>query len=176
MVFFAVAGAAALDSTASRPPAADVDAGVAARSRILLLLALCVLVPPALLLVAGDKPSSFTNGRAFVVLTILLTGLLILRINLLVQSYREAVHREHVLREINAGLMRAADLSEVNERLSDWASRLVEQSEVTCVLGTAEELASVGLGPFGGACGCRTEPCDTERSCQFQAVNLLDVW
>ncbi len=150
MVFFAVAGTAALDSTASRPPAADIDAGVAARSRILVLLALCVLVPPVLLLVSGDKPSSFTNGRAFVVLTILLTGLLIFRINLLVQSYREAVHREQVLREINAGLMRAADLGEVNGRLSDWASRLVEQPEVTCVLGTAEELASVGLGPFGG--------------------------
>ena len=151
MIFFAVAGTAALDSTASRPPTADIDAGVAARSRILVLLALCVLVPRvADSLVSGDKPSSFTNGRAFVVLTILLTGLLIFRINLLVQSYREAVHREQVLREINAGLMRAADLSEVNGRLSDWASRLVEQPEVTCVLGTAEELASVGLGPFGG--------------------------
>ncbi len=150
MIFFAMSAAAALDATASRPPAADVDAGVAARSRVLALMALCVLVPPVLLLIAGDKVDSFAHSRPFVVLTILLTGLLIWRVNLLVQSYREAVHREHVLREINAGLMRAADLSEVNGRLSEWASRLVEQTEVTCVLGTAEELASVGLGPFGG--------------------------
>lgn len=150
MVFFSMSATAALDATANRPPAADVDAGVAARSRVLALMALCVLVPPVLLLIAGDKTESFAHSRPFVVLTILLTGLLIWRVNLLVQSYREAVHREHVLREINAGLMRAADLSEVNGRLSEWASRLVEQSEVTCVLGTAEELASVGLGPFGG--------------------------
>ncbi len=150
MIFFAVSATAALDSTASRPPAADIDAGVAARTRLLTLMALCVLVPPVLLLISGGKDSSFTDGRAFVVLTIILTALLILRVNLLVQSYRDAVHREHVLREINAGIMRAADLGEVNGRLSDWASRLVEQTEVTCLLGTAEELASVGLGPFGG--------------------------
>lgn len=150
MIFFGVSTTAALDATASRPPAADVDAGVAARTRVLTLMAICVLVPPVLLLVSGDKSASFTSGRAFVLLTIILTGLLILRVNLLLQSYRDAVHREHVLREINAGLMRAADLSEVNGRLSDWASRLVEQTEVTCLLGTAEELASVGLGPFGG--------------------------
>lgn len=150
IIFFGVSATAALDSTASRPPAADADAGVAARTRVLTLMALCVLVPPFLLLVGGGKESTFTNGRAFVALTIVLTGLLILRVNLLVQNYRDAVHREHVLREINAGLMRAADLNEVNGRLSDWAARLVEQTEVTCLLGTAEELASVGLGPFGG--------------------------
>lgn len=150
MIFFAVSTLAALDSTANRPPAADIDAGVAARTRVLTLMALCVLVPPVLLLVSGAKESSFTTSRVFVLLTLVLTALLILRVNLLIQSYRDAVHREHVLREINAGLMRAADLSEVNGRLSDWASRLVEQNEVTCLLGTAEELASVGLGPFGG--------------------------
>ena len=104
-------------------------------------------------------------------LTILLTGLLIFRINLLVQSYREAVHREQVLREINAGLMRAADLSEVNGRLSDWASRLVEQPEVTCVLGTAEELASVGSVPLVADFGCLTAPSATEQSCRSLAVS-----
>lgn len=150
MVFFAVAATASLDPTASRPPAADTDAGVASRTRVLILMALCVVVPPLLLLLASGRESTFTDSRAFIGLMIILTALLILRVNLLVQSYRDAVQREQVLREINAGLMRVADYNEVKARLPDWSSRLVEQPDTECVLGTYEELAAMGIGPFGG--------------------------
>jgi diguanylate cyclase (GGDEF)-like protein len=150
LVFFALVGTAALDPTALRPPVGDIDAALAARSRVLVLMALPLLLPPVLLWLAEGPGRDFTNGRPFVVLTLILVVLLILRVNLIIQSYREAVRREHLLRDINAALMRATDLASVNGRLSDWASRLVEQSDVTCVLGTNEELAAAGLGPHGG--------------------------
>lgn len=150
IVYFGVVGSAVLDPTAARPPASDVDAAIVARTRVLLLMVLCVLVPPIILLLSGPEELQFSTSRGFVLLTLALTILLSLRVNLIIQTYREAVRREHMLREINAGLMRVADLPEVNARLSDWAARLVEQDGVTCVLGTNEELASAGLGPFGG--------------------------
>jgi len=150
LAFFALVGAAVLDPTALRPPAGDVDAALAARSRVLVLMALALLLPAVLLWLAEGRGRDFTNGRPFIVLTLTLAVLLGLRINLIIQSYREAVRREHLLRDINAALMRATDLASVNDRLSDWASRLVEQSDVTCVLGTNEELAGAGLGPHGG--------------------------
>lgn len=150
MVFFGLVGASILDPTAARPPAVDVDAAVAARTRVLFLMVLCVLVPPVLLLFSSQSGDGFAGSRYFVVLTLILTGLLSYRVNLIIKGYREAVRREHILREINAGLMRATDLSEVNNRLSDWAGRLIEQPEITCILGTNEELAAAGLGPHGG--------------------------
>ncbi len=150
LVFFALAGTAVLDPSALRPPAGDVDSAVASRSRVLALMGLSLLVPAILLWLAEDRGREFTNGRPFVVMTLTLAVLLGLRVNLIIQGYREAVRREHLLRDINAGLMRITDLTSVNERLSDWASRLVEQRDVTCVLGTNEELAGAGLGPHGG--------------------------
>lgn len=146
MLFFALAGAAVLDPTAKRHPAVDVDAALSARTRVLLLMVLCVLVPPVLLLFRSGIGEGFSGSRYFVILTIILTSLLIYRVNLIIKGYREAVRREHLLREINAGLMQATDMAEINNRLSDWAGRLIEQPEVTCNLGTDEELAAAGLG------------------------------
>ncbi|MFZ1670870.1 MAG: diguanylate cyclase, partial [Candidatus Nanopelagicales bacterium] len=105
-------------------------------------------MPPVLLLLHRDQ-GTFSNGRAFVLATLALTVLLVLRVNLLVQGYREAIFREHALREINAGLMRTSTIHEVNSRLSDWAGRLVEQPDVTCVLGTDEELEASGTNTTG---------------------------
>ncbi|MGV1078596.1 MAG: EAL domain-containing protein [Candidatus Nanopelagicales bacterium] len=148
IIFISLAGSAALDPTAARPPAIDTEAVIVARSRVLFLLGVAVLVPPVLLLLHRDE-GTFSNGRAFVLATLALTVLLVLRVNLLVQGYREAIFREHTLREINAGLMRTSDIHEVNGRLSDWAGRLVEQPDVTCVLGTDEELEASGTSTTG---------------------------
>ncbi|MFT6563613.1 MAG: diguanylate cyclase (GGDEF)-like protein/PAS domain S-box-containing protein [Actinomycetes bacterium] len=150
LVFFALAGAAVLDPTAISPPAGDVDAALASRARVLVLMGSSLLLPAVLLWLAEGRGREFTNGRPFIVLTVTLAVLLGFRINLIIQSYREAVRREHLLGDINAALMRITDLASVNDRLSDWASRLVEQSDVTCVLGTNDELASAGLDPRGG--------------------------
>jgi len=147
-VLFMLAGAAVLDPTAARPPAADIDAGLTARSRVLVLLGFCILVPPVLLLFQSND-SAFSEGRGFVLATMVLTGLVLLRVNLLVQGYREAVMREHMLREINAGLMRSNEMSDVDARLGDWAGQLIEQNGVECMLGTVDELSSAGIGPFG---------------------------
>lgn len=147
-LFLMLTGIAVLDPTATRPPAADVSAGLTARSRILVLLSIAILIPPVLLLWTRDS-NPFTQSSAFVVLTFILAGLLALRVNLLVQGYREAIRREHLLREINAGLMRATEITDVSGALPGWASQLVEQPDVTCLLGTVSELSSLGIGPFG---------------------------
>ena len=148
LLVYIVAAAAALDPTAVRPPAADTDAGLSNRSRVLTMLGLCILVPPVLLLFHRDT-STFSQSRAFVIATLVLTVLLGFRINLLVKGYREAVRREHLLREINAGLMRATSRTDVSAGLSEWAAKLVEQEPVSCSLGTVDDLAARGIGPFG---------------------------
>lgn len=146
LLFFATVGFAVLDPTAARPPAGDSEFGVTSRGRVLLVLALCGLVP-LLLVLAGS--GNFTNTRPFIVMTIILVALFGFRINMLISSYVDAVRREQTLREINAGLMRATNVAEIDDQLNGWTARLVEQPNVTCMHGTAEELAALGIGAFG---------------------------
>ncbi len=150
LIFAATAGAAVLDPTAARPPAADFDVAIASRGRVLVLMAFALLVPSILLWVSPDDVQDFTTGRTFVVMAVILALLLGLRINLIIRGYQEAVRREHLLRDINAALMRTTDLAQVNDNLDEWASKLVEQPDVECHLGTSEELSAAGIGPFGG--------------------------
>lgn len=146
LLFFAAVGFAVLDPTAARPPAGDSEFGVASRGRVLLVLAVCGLIP-LLLVLAGS--GNFTTTGLFIAMTIVLVVLFGLRINMLISSYVDAVRREQTLREINAGLMRATNVTEIDDHLNDWTSRLVEQSDVTCLHGTVEELAALGVGAFG---------------------------
>lgn len=144
---YTLIGAAVLDPTATRPPAGDVDAALTARSRVLVLLGTCILIPPTLVLFFPPESGNFTNSRAFIIASIALTALVLLRVNLLVQGYRESVRRENVLREINAGLMRTGDLADVEARLPDWAGRLVEQPDVGCHLATIQEMEHDRIAP-----------------------------
>ncbi|NQU36101.1 MAG: hypothetical protein HQ526_00710, partial [Actinobacteria bacterium] len=91
LVFFALIGASALDPTATHRPAGDMDTALASRSRVLVLMALPLLLPAALLWLAEGRGREFTNGRPFAALTVTLVVLLSLRVNLILKSYREAV-------------------------------------------------------------------------------------
>lgn len=149
LVFYGVMGAAALDPTGARPPAGDSDSGLTDRTRLLITLSMSVLVPPLILLINLDNPEGFSHNRGFMLLALLLAGLFAFRVNVLIKNYREALRREHTLREINADLMRCTDAREIMHKLPPWATQLVEQPGVTATIGTLDDLAARGIGPFG---------------------------
>lgn len=149
MVFYGIMGAAALDPTAARPPAGDSDSGLTDRSRLLVTLSMSILVPPLILLINRDRTGGFSNHTGFVLLTLLLAALFAYRVSHLIKNYREALRREHTLREINADLMRCTDAREILHKLPPWATQLVEQPGVTATIGTLDDLAARAIGPFG---------------------------
>lgn len=149
IIFFGIMGAAALDPTGARPPAGDSDSGLTDRSRLLVILSMSILVPPFILLLNINNVTGFSHQGGFVALTILLASLFAYRVNHLIRNYREALGREHTLREINADLMRCTDAREILHKLPPWATQLVEQPGVTATIGTLDELAARGIGPFG---------------------------
>lgn len=157
--FFTLVGVAVTDPSVRRPPAGDIDKGLVTRGRAMALISVTVLVPPGLLFVHLDQ-SNYLASTAFVVETALLALLLGLRVNLLIVRYREAVRREQVLREVNAALMRVTRSEEISRDISDWSARLVEQSGVTCMIGTDSALAASGIG----ALGARVRGADGKRS------------
>lgn len=147
-LFFALVGVAVTDPSVRRPPAGDIDKGLVTRGRAMALIVITVLVPPGLLFLhLGD--SHYLGSREFLAATLVLAGLLGLRVNLLIMRYREAVRREQVLREVNAALMRVTRSEEISRGVSDWSARLVEQTGVTCMIGTDAELAASGIGGLG---------------------------
>lgn len=146
--FFALVGVAVTEPSVRRPPAGEVDKGLVTRGRAMTLITVTVLVPPGLLILhLGD--SHFLGSREFVAETAVLAILLGLRVNHLIKRYREAVRREQVLREVNAALMRVTRSDEISRDISDWSARLVEQSGVTCMIGTDAALAASGIGRLG---------------------------
>lgn len=146
--FFALVGVAVTEPSVRRPPAGEVDKGLVTRGRAMALITIAVLIPPGLLVLhLGD--SHFLGSREFVAETAILAILLGLRVNLLIKRYREAVRREQVLREVNAALMRVTRSDEISRDISDWSARLVEQSGVTCMIGTDAALAASGIGRLG---------------------------
>ncbi|MEI8081252.1 MAG: PAS domain-containing protein, partial [Actinomycetes bacterium] len=147
LLFFCLAGYAVLDRTASRPPVGEADSGSTSRVRVLVVLALCGLVP--LFLALKGNNLGFTSSRMFVALTLLLVALFGFRISLLISSYKDAIRRERTLSQINAGLMRVTSVSDIDYQLDGWVSRLVEQPDVTCMHDTTEALSARGIGAFG---------------------------
>ncbi|MEI6620833.1 MAG: diguanylate cyclase [Actinomycetes bacterium] len=147
LLFFCGAGLAMLDPTAARPPVGEADSGSTSRLRVLLVLALCGLVPLFLALKGNNE--GFTSSRVFVVMTLLLVALFGFRISLLISSYVDAVRREHTLSQINAGLMRVTSVADIDRALDGWVSQLVEQPDVSCVHDTADALSARGIGAFG---------------------------
>lgn len=144
-VFLTAVGVAASDPTARRPPVGDVSRGLVQRGRAMLLLTLCILMPPTLLVVHAPE-SKFPGSVTFAVETAALAVVLGIRINVLVLRYRAAIRREQALREVNAALMRITQLDEISHGISEWSARLVEQTKVTGAIGTDAELKAMGVG------------------------------
>ncbi len=146
--FVVLVGLAVTDPTARRPPVGDVNRGLIRRGRAMLLITVSVLVPPALLVIPLEA-SRFQGSPVFAIETALLAILLGVRVNFLVLRYREAIRREHVLREVNTALLRVTRVDEISRQISTWSARLVEQEEVDCMIGTEAELGAAGAGGLG---------------------------
>ena len=127
LLFFALAGLAAIDPLSEDEPPGESEAVGSGRGRVLALLVLCMLAPP-LMLLSFDLALSTYETFLLLGLTGLLTVLITLRISLLLLDYRTLVSRGSTLLAISQELSAVGDESQVAARVPDWVSSLAGSS------------------------------------------------
>ena len=127
LLFFALAGLAAIDPLSEDEPPGETAAIGNGRGRVLALLVLCMLAPP-LMLLSFDLELSTYETFLLLGLTGLLTVLITLRISLLLLDYRTLVSRGSTLLSISQELGGAGDEEQVAARVPEWVSSLAGSS------------------------------------------------
>ncbi len=143
LVSIAVIALGALDSSAPAVPRFDPGANSTAHPHVLVLLGVCVVLPPVVLLVTA--PHSFAGEQVFIILTVVIAAIVGARVYLIILRFRRAIDRERELRQINSGLMLTNSVADVDARLSDWAVTLVGQLRSDCHLVSLPELTDLGV-------------------------------